>query len=180
MVFTLIDADGDPQRFEPSEEAVRRFLHAVTSCSDTWEQDALPDLEKSKVAGISAAPLSHLVYGTRRARAVWSPGRFLAKPGAKKPTLKLHHRNLVLATAQTEAILGLADSAARRRSGGLACRANCGPWPELPPRSSAAFTRDRVAATAPDSIKAQIDSRERLAAINRILTDAGRPEIGLY
>ena len=173
LVFTLIDADGDPERFEPSEEAVRRFLHAVTSCSDTWEQDALPDLKKSKVAGISAAPLSHLVYGTRRARAVWFPGRFLAKPGAKKPTLSCHHRNLVLATAQTEAILGLADSAARRLKRGAGMSSEL----RTVARAAAEILRSLYEGSRSryrsGSIKAQIDSRERLAAINRILTGRG-------
>lgn len=60
-VFSLLRADGDRSRFDPTREDAARFLHAATSFSDTWEHDALPELAKANVAGISAAPASHLI-----------------------------------------------------------------------------------------------------------------------
>jgi hypothetical protein len=118
-VFTLISAEGSQEEFDPTAEPAGRFLQATSSFSPTWKEDALRPLAEAQVAGVRDAPPSHLIYGIERARSIWSPGRFLAT--AKTPPergLGCHHRNLVLASMQTEALGRFSTWTADRVAGG--------------------------------------------------------------
>ncbi|MGV1050324.1 MAG: hypothetical protein ACOYD4_17575 [Solirubrobacterales bacterium] len=115
-VFSLLHGDGAEADFDPREDATgaARFLHAVTSFSPTWASDELRPLDQAKVAGLSTGPPTHLIYGSPRARAIWSPAHFTLPAGPSQTTLGCHHRNLVLASMQTESLARFAAATADR------------------------------------------------------------------
>lgn len=115
-VFTLLAARGSKEAFDPTpkDAMAARFLQAVTTFSSTWEEDDLTPLAQAKVAGKSKAPPTHLIYGSERRRAIWSPGHFRAPADPPRATLSCHHRNLVLASMQTEALGRYLTETARR------------------------------------------------------------------
>lgn len=174
-VTGVISATGDPRHFDPNDDSVRRALQALTLFSKTWRDDALLELEESRVAGKQAAPAGHIVYGRHRGRTIWSPSSFLT-PGS---TVGCHFRNLVLATTQTEALIELARRSAAQLAAGRG----------LAPEQSTQVGRT-VGALArlyygrkdqtyrSGAIKNQIGQRDNLADINRLRTEEfGLPAI---
>ncbi len=129
-VFSLTTAAGEPTDFDPTVEATgaHLFLHAVTSFSSIWRSEKPRPLGEAAVGGKKTGPTSHFLYGAARGRAIWSPENFAvepAVPGApppprRKPTVGCHHRNLVLASMQTEALARFAADAADRLHANLA------------------------------------------------------------
>jgi|GEM_PF-4334140 len=115
-ICTLMAAKGIPDAFDPSveETGVARFLQAVCTFNANWRQDEVRPAADAKVAGKAKAPASHLVYGTQRGRAVWSPVNFSKGTGKGPSALKCHHRNLALASMQTEALGRFAEDTAAR------------------------------------------------------------------
>lgn len=105
-VFTAIRCSLPRADLSPKLDPVRRVLHAVASSSRTWRTDQLPDVAEMTVAGRKARPSDHVVYGTKRGRAIWAPD-YLDKPGQTLHTLGCQHRNLVMASAQAESMAGL-------------------------------------------------------------------------
>lgn len=185
-VFSVLTAVGDPAEFDPREEAtgVARFLHAVTSFSSTWRQDTLPALAAAKVAGKSTSPAAHLVYGSARARAIWSPTHFTItqeqrdspQRNEKRIAVGCHHRNLTLASTQVEAMSRFVAEAADRLEGGRlanehASLAGC----------AAARLGDLYIGTndtyRSGALRAQIDAGPFLAAINVVRTAREMPPI---
>ncbi len=177
-VFTLNDASGGRDSFDPTHDDVARFLHATSSFSPTWESDPLVAAADRKVAGISNAPASHLIYGQRRGRAIWSPEHFLMGGGIERfSTLECHHHNLVFASVQTEALSRFAIATAAR------IQANTN-------RSAEEMTQAKRAATTlgnlyegaegtykSGSVKAQIAMNKWLDPINVVRVEAGLPKL---
>jgi hypothetical protein len=103
-LHSTIRAAGERTCFDPAHEPVHRVLQAVTGFSPSWRNDELRDLEKVRVAGLSIQPKDQITMGIRRGCAIWSPEHFLAPSGAVH-TVGCHHRNLVMATVQTQSLL---------------------------------------------------------------------------
>jgi hypothetical protein len=120
-VLTLMNATGDPAAFDPATEPTAKFLHAATSFSLTWQQDTLPPLAEATVARLSHAPATHLIYGSRRSRAVWGPSFFLTM--LPPSTLTCLHRNQTLAAMQTEAMSRFVVDTVRRMEQSIALSA---------------------------------------------------------
>ncbi len=117
---TVMAAKGERALFDPTAALTTKFLHAASSFSETWEEDTPPTLAEAKVAGKRTAPPSHLVYGDGRGRVIWSPERFRkGSPSQSPSTLSCHHRNLVLASIQTEATGRFVELTAERAAHGI-------------------------------------------------------------
>ena len=82
--------------------------YAITSI---YNADA--GLDVAKVSIKKSAPTSHLVYGTRRGRAVWFPELFLSADEGVQ-SLGCYHRNLTLLSMQIESLSGLLAEVDRR------------------------------------------------------------------
>ena len=131
-----------------------------------------------KVAGIRNAPPSHLIYGLRRGRAIWSPEHFLAGGGVERPsTLECHHRNLVLASVQTEALARFAVATAARVT------ANTRRAPDETTQAKCAATalgdlyQGAEGTYKSGSVKAQISMNKWLEPINVVRVEAGLPKL---
>ena len=70
-----------------------------------WKNDALHPWDASTCLKIRHAPLSHVLYGLDRGRAVWFPDLF-TKQG-RVHALGCYHRNLTLLSLQTESLVEL-------------------------------------------------------------------------
>ncbi len=103
-IHATVRAHGPRELFDPAHEEVHRMLQAVTSFSSSWESDELTDLASSRVAGRGIRPRDHIVFGSRRGRAIWAPDSFLASSGATH-TVGCQYRNLIMGILQTESLL---------------------------------------------------------------------------
>jgi len=91
----------DPAKPVPS--AVRLALQGLVNADSSWKTATEQPSEVTDVP--TSKPRSrpgHVMYAARRGRAVWFPARFTARK--KSFALGCYHRNLVLATTQTEAL----------------------------------------------------------------------------
>jgi hypothetical protein len=177
-ICTLLAAKGSPAAFDPAleETGVARFLQAVSTFNPNWESDAVRPAAAAKVAGKSAAPASHLVYGTKRGRAIWSPTNFSKTPGGGPSTLGCHHRNLVLASMQTEALGRFAEDTANRLGAGTALSGE---------QKTQAGWAVRILGDLylgsntykSGSVKAQIAQSQLLEPINAVRAEHGLPAI---
>lgn len=118
-IFTVAQAEGAGSDCSPEREEVRRLLHVATSFSRHWRKDSLPELASVRVAGRATDPENHVVYGHGRARAIWAPASFLDS-GIR--TLGCYHRNLVMASAQTESLCSFICETARQLRTGPSLR----------------------------------------------------------
>lgn len=118
-VVTITKAEGvDLNAPVEAGGPIQRAFEAVTRWNPTWENDnPLPDLSKSSL-GLRRSPTSHVLYATRRGRAVWLPYPFTEGSGVTS-SLNCYHRNLVSASLQTESLCGLITEVANRRRTGF-------------------------------------------------------------
>ncbi len=108
-IFSPIRGTGSATTLDPyGAEAIHRLLHVGASFSATWEWDELIDLDGSAVGGLKQKPHSHVLVGTSRGRSVWAPAH-LVQAGPRH-TLSCRHRNLVMASAQTDSLSAFASS----------------------------------------------------------------------
>lgn len=117
-ISTAIRGEPAATGMDAGDEPVHRFLQAVCTFNSSWEDDGLPDLESRRVARRSAEPPEHIVYGTRRGRAVWSPSHFSRPPGRQMHTLGCRHRNLSIVSAHCESLAGFVHATAVKLSDG--------------------------------------------------------------
>ena len=113
-VVTVVRAkDVDPTQQFAGGGDEQRFLEAVTTWSKTWQSAALPQLAQATVASRTggAAP-GDILYGHKRARAIWFPGSSTMARGLVH-TLACYHRNLVLASMQVESLAAFTQATAR-------------------------------------------------------------------
>jgi hypothetical protein len=110
-VVTVIQGQADEEREVEPGGPVHRALEAVT----LWDAAKRGPLDAARISS-HAATDGPLLFGQRRARAVWDPERF-SREG--RISLSCYHRNLLLGAAQTEALLAFAriaqDEAAEGR-----------------------------------------------------------------
>lgn len=172
-VHSVVRGSGDRAGFDPRTEEVHSVVQAVTVFSDDWQHDHLIDLERARVAERAIRAEDQIVYGAQRGIAIWAPRAFLGAPGEVTST-GCYHRNLALATLQTQSMLGFVrecatvaagggglgvhEQRARRVTGSLAGLMNGGGY-----RSGA--------------VRAQIVSGDNPAAINAIRAAAGEQAV---
>jgi hypothetical protein len=111
-VVTVLDGDGvDSTQAVADGSDLHRALHGLAGWNKLWQK---LDLKKEPVADHTiptrTAPAGHILYGTRRGRAVWFPDSFQST-GALN-TLSCYHQNLTIASLQTESLCMLASDAA--------------------------------------------------------------------
>jgi len=119
-IVTVIDAEGvDSTVALENKKEVHRALEALTSWSSLWKVIALKDLSASGVDIMrKESPPGHMLYGSRRGRAVWFPAKFLSAPPTNTESLTLYHQNLYVSSLQTESLCGLATVAAAQLAAG--------------------------------------------------------------
>lgn len=173
VATVLTGADAAAPAAEP-DVVTRRLLHGLATW--TWPAAAPP---AEALAGLDTRSATHragdaLIAGDR-GRAVWFPACF-TDTRERAHTLACYHRNLTLASLQTESLLmlvaGLAEihdrtapvPAAQRRWADLAA--------DLLTRLHAGTETYRSGA-----VKAQIEGSRKLDAINGLLARLGYPAI---
>ena len=108
-LFSPVRGSGSVATLDPyTVDEVHRLLHVGASFSATWDWDELIDLDASAVGGLKQKPRSHIVVGTSRGRSIWAPAH-LVQAGPRH-TLSCRHRNLVMASAQTDSLAAFAVS----------------------------------------------------------------------
>jgi hypothetical protein len=106
-VATVVRAVGDLDReaANPENGDVHRALDGLCRGYHDWRVTP-PEPFKDSVLTTRRAPLSHLLYGLKRGRAVWYPASFL--PSAlQRHSLGCYHQNLLFASLQTDSLLKL-------------------------------------------------------------------------
>ncbi|MDO9163996.1 MAG: hypothetical protein Q8N35_17090 [Methylococcaceae bacterium] len=121
-LVTVLQGGGvDPDEVIINGGSVHRFLENVTQ----WDLDAGNEDPVDK-GRINSKPVRNppnitgpLLFGPRRsrARAVWEPRHFLPT-GDGKPSLSSYHRNLIMSSLQTEALLAFARLASEQAAVG--------------------------------------------------------------
>lgn len=119
-IVTVIDAEGvDPTVAVENKQEVHRALEAWTGWSSLWKVVALKELSASALDIMrNESPAGHVLYSSRRGRAVWFPAKFLSVPPARAESLTLYHQNLFVSSLQTESLCGLATVAAGQFAAG--------------------------------------------------------------
>ena len=109
-VATVIRGSGEPGELDVRPgEAVHRVLEGLTTFSPGYRTDPLHDLtvwQPEVKGGTQAGTL----YRARRGRVVWVPGKIAAQGHVF--SMGRYHRNLTLASMQTDSLLGLTSWAA--------------------------------------------------------------------
>jgi len=117
-VFSVVRTNTiPPDQTLPNQAEIQRVLEAVTGWRQTWKNDPLPDFDTVKLDARTAPP-SHVVYSSKRGRAVWFPT--LAE--LRDPylhSLGCYHRNLVLAALSVESLAEFLKNYARDLAEGL-------------------------------------------------------------
>jgi hypothetical protein len=110
-VVTIVRGEGmDPEvPIEPGDE-IHRALEAVTTWSNNWQYDPLPDLEEVDIDTLRTE--SDIIYARKRGRAIWFPG-LIASPDKGIHTLACLHRNQVFASLTVESLVGLVVETAK-------------------------------------------------------------------
>jgi hypothetical protein len=102
-ICTFINAEGvDPNLPTPENAEVHRALEAVTGWRNTWQHDVPTELTKASLKIKGTTP-SHVLYASKRGRAVWFPAYF----NRNVRSLSCYHRNLSFASLQTESLSSL-------------------------------------------------------------------------
>jgi hypothetical protein len=126
VVTTVVRGAGSPAELDPLQDValVRTFDDL---CKGTVSDPADPvDAAPSRMLAAKGGG-ANLIYRRRDARLVWAPSNF-TKEAAKVRKLGCYHRNLVLASMQAEALLGVvawaADYVSDRRADELTLHAS--------------------------------------------------------
>ncbi|NUW37163.1 hypothetical protein HTZ77_38035 [Nonomuraea sp. SMC257] len=105
VLVSVIQATGALTEFRTASGGdTHRLLDALADRNRLEEVGEPRPLAEQTITG-RAERAGGLIYGKDRARVIWAPYRFLA--GGKTRWLSCYHRNLLLATALTDAWLGV-------------------------------------------------------------------------
>ncbi len=109
-VFTVLKGKGTKTDLSPLDsKLVRSVLEAVTTWPSVWPKAQLPVFDdKVKLALRAAAAATDTLYARKRGRAVWFPDAFTDTK--QRSSLSCYHRNLLVASLQTESLCGLATA----------------------------------------------------------------------
>ncbi len=104
-VFTVIQASGiNPATTVTADSDLHKDLDGATRWRPFHRQVAPADLADSSI-DIMTSPASHVLYATKRGRAIWFPNYFSASQ--EKATLSCYHRNVVLASMLADSQTGV-------------------------------------------------------------------------
>lgn len=123
-IVSVLDADGvDATKVPPDGQEVHQALEGFTNWNPLYKKLALKPLKEYSIE-IKTSPASHVLYGGKRGRAIWFPEQF--KSVAPYPhSVTCYHRNLVIATLQTESLCRfMAEIAAMLDAGGTLANAS--------------------------------------------------------
>jgi hypothetical protein len=111
-IATVVRLDGaiDPSAVVQDDDR-HRVVDALVHLDPDWRTTALPELAKLRL-DIKQSPASHLLYARGRTRAVWYPSHARAD-SEHRTRLSCYHRNLTLASMQTELLLDYSAMLAR-------------------------------------------------------------------
>lgn len=110
-IVTVLDADGAvPVQAITNEGDIHRALEAMTGWNPLYKSIELTPLAETAIP-IKKSPPGHVLYGGRRGRVVWFPGNF-SSVAPYVHTLSCYHKNLTMASLQTESLCRLATDAA--------------------------------------------------------------------
>lgn len=103
-VFTPVKAEADPDVVPFEDDELHKALEGVTTWNVHWKKTP-PTSQEDAALPIPNAPRSHVLYGTKRGRAVWFPYDFVS---TERPAQKLStfHRDLVLTSMQVDSLAG--------------------------------------------------------------------------
>lgn len=120
-IFTIVQAEGiDPTDAITENGEIHRMLEAVT----VWHKPqnnhfSLTSLDQACIQFnsdcfpyFSSDKLKHLLYHSKRGRAVWFPNAF-NDINIERHTLNCYHKNIVAATLQVESLCALVSLAVR-------------------------------------------------------------------
>lgn len=111
-VFTVLKGKG-----KATDKRIHGALEATTTWPPLGRKANLPPLDqKVRLALRAAATASDIVYAQKRGRAVWFPDVFTDTK--LRSSLACYHRNLVLASLQTESLCGLATATVQEATAG--------------------------------------------------------------
>jgi len=182
-IFTIKKGEGVDLNAPPADKGeIHRVLHAVTKWSMSWEQDAPLDFKESnllvKTQPPSTAPPSHVLYATKRSRAIWFPALFTK--GWRIHSLNCYHRNLLFASLQVESLLGLVLGTEKMLKGGIGFANLCPPHEQCVRNAGSILGRlyGNDPGSDPDtyrswSLKVQIDQSGHVVDINKIRGHCG-------
>jgi hypothetical protein len=119
-IATIFQADADPSCISQGlpPEDLRLALQGLCTLRQGWQKEDLRRLSQCKLRLRSGSSSDDLLFGIGRGRAVWFPRAFTADE-VKNRTLGCYHRNLVLASMQTESLLQAVALGGRALSRGL-------------------------------------------------------------
>jgi len=112
-VVTAVDGQVDDRDLEaqpPQNGEVHRAMEALCEWHPLWRErhpHALDEKTSFKFKAKDQSPSSHILYGLSRGRAVWFPGYFTRTGRPEIRKLGGYHRNLTLASLQTESLLAM-------------------------------------------------------------------------
>jgi hypothetical protein len=176
-LVTIIKGAGiDPTTAIVNLSEVHRTLAALTTWSDTWQQDQLPDVAHDTVPARSLAPAGHLIYGRKRGRTIWFPGLFGATGGPIR-ALGCYHRNLALLSLQVESLIHLVEQTARLLDSGAAINYMQGQCVRLAAGLLARLYFGQSDTYRSQSAQRQINDNLGLTAWNRVRIYLGQPAI---
>lgn len=176
-IWAVVNGEGGAAlATSPPAGEVLRALAAVTSWSPTWPDDTLPEPTEVSVKMRQNAPPGHILYGSKRGRAVWFPGSF-GRAEAGPPTVACFRRNLARLSLQVESLGGFAEETARR----LDDAQELAFWEKECARRTAGVL-GRLYGAVEDTYKSgsprvQIEQNDLAPAINRVRAHFGMPAL---
>lgn len=106
IVTVLLGTVPDPWPGLDPPDDLRRALQGLCTRERNWRKDNLLRLSRCSLRRRSRSAQGDLLFAVNRGRAIWFPSRFTTF-SAKDRALGCYHRNLTLASLQTESLLQL-------------------------------------------------------------------------
>ena len=104
LVSVLRGAPGFAHNAAQMDENTQRTLQALTTWRRSWKQDMLENPLQHRIK-ISSRKPEEVLYAGQRGRALWSPQDFRDDDDNRGfSTLRAYHRNLLMASMQTESL----------------------------------------------------------------------------
>ncbi|NNJ11631.1 hypothetical protein EKD04_014950 [Chloroflexales bacterium ZM16-3] len=105
-IATIVQgSDIDPTTALVEGDNIHRGLESMANWRQLGPYDVLPPLDEVRVQ-VRRSPPGDILYGRPRGRVIWFP-RVFTQEDRRAKSLACYHRNLVLASIQTESLRGL-------------------------------------------------------------------------
>ena len=115
-VFTVLNGkDVDFLKEVENNGTIQKTLHAITNWKKPHEGGDVLNFDAKVNVGLGQdAGSANVLYGQPRGRAIWYPSKFISDDPKILYGLPCYHRNIFLASLQTESLCGFAVSAMER------------------------------------------------------------------